>query len=147
MIIEMNSTQKFLNSISQAAFPLNILTMVFCVVHYLFPVFNFLYHVFGWILLITWTVNVLLLTVTDVKLDKNSEAGNQLSKFNYYYITAFIVGVLFMALGNFFMYFLIDLWIIFISFIIGGVSVIAILSIWMALMVHQKLRIRGAWNF
>ena len=135
------------------SFLLNILTLVFCTVYFIIPVYSFLYDIFGTILLCSWLLNIFILYLGNHYLVKTNPIARKINIFSYYYIIFFIIGILLMISGILLLNILItgDLLafgiILFYLDILASVLGIAMLGMYLAILTSANLETKGVWNF
>jgi hypothetical protein len=154
MAFETDKSKNFMRSCCKLALLLNILTMCFGIAYFIVPVNNFLYNIFGFILLCSWLLNIFLIYVVDKHLIKNNPKGTRINKFSYRFIVVFIIGILAIIIEVLFLNViyeavnLAELWLITAYIIISvWVAGIAFLGIYFSLLTYISLEERGVWRF
>ena len=128
----------------------NILMFCFGITYLIIPFYNILFDIFGIVLISSWLINILILYLDEQYLVKTSSIGKQINRFTYYYIILFIVGILVIVNGVFFLTIIIEgnIIIFFMHLAIFiGLFDIAIMGIYLAVITYINLEKRGVWIF
>ena len=127
----------------------NIITLALAILYYFLPVNFILYDVFGYTLILSWMLNVVLIYFTDKLLNKNAPIGKKINRLSYYYLALFITSILLMVFGVIFSAFIISGPILILSniMIIAGFLITNLYGFHFCIVTFTNIDNRGAWNF
>ena len=149
MLKKSNIPKKLTKSFSQIGIFLHILSCVFGILYFSFPVNSFIFDIFGVILVASWLFNILILLIDDSYLNKSTIIGKKLNRLTYYNIVLFIIGVLLILWGVILTAFILNGFLFFIAYlmIIIGFFGIELNSLQLTLATFLNIDIRGVWKF
>ncbi len=127
----------------------NVLTIALAILYFFLPANFILYDVFGIVLILSWTLNLALVYLTDKFLNKNVPIGKRINRLSYYYIALSIGSVLLMVFGVVISAFIISGFILVLGnvMIILGFLIITLYGINFSIVTFTNINTRGVWKF
>jgi len=127
----------------------NVLTIALAILYFFLPAHFILYDVFGIALILSWTLNLVLIYLIDKFLNKNIPIGKRINRLSYYYLALSIASVLLMVFGVVLSAFIISGFILILGnvMIILGFLIITLYGINFSIVTFNNINTRGVWKF
>jgi hypothetical protein len=128
---------------------LNIITSALGILYLIMPSTSILYDVFGVFMIFSWSLNLLLLFISDKYLNKSSTIGKKINRHSYFFIISFILCILMILFGIIFTNFILSGFpaILGSLMIISGFFIIVIYGTYYSLLIFLSNDITEGWNF
>jgi len=143
------SPQIFLKKLSNISILLNIITFALGILYLIMPSPSILYDVFGVLMIFSWSLNLIILSIIDKYLNKSSTIGKKINRQSYFFIVIFIICLLMMVFGIILTNFILSGFIAILGslMIISGFFMIVSYGIYYSLLIFLSIDITEGWNF
>ncbi|TXT59502.1 MAG: membrane protein of unknown function [Promethearchaeota archaeon] len=148
MLVKNISLRNSIRSLSNLNVFLSVFAVAFGIIFFSIPVQILLYDIFGYLAVLAFFIDIILLFFIEFKLDKAHENAYKLQLMSYIFLVLIIIGTLLRIFGIMFVNFFLEGIILVLASLmqISGFFLIHIFGIYFSLLIYENIDEKEVWE-